>query len=84
MSEKRPPLGTRFRVLVVADDHVARYPELTIPTLVRSADKRSPWIAVAAEAEPGHVGASPWAFGGRSRVAVIRQLRELADWLEKQ
>ena len=80
-TKRRPPIAGGFKVLIVPADDVEGL-DLTVPMTYRPTRDT---IRVVGEAYGhGNVGCSPWAFTRASRRMTVRNLRELADWLEQK
>jgi hypothetical protein len=81
ITTRRDPIGGGFKVLVVpAGDVRLTESGLTIPLTM---EQTGACFRVVGNAEKGDVGCSSWAFTRSSRKTVCKNLRNLADWIEK-
>jgi len=79
---RRPAIKGGFKVLIVPAKDVRTTGGLTVPTYLQPTSGEGRFRVVG-KAERGDVGCNSWAFDSKSRPEVVAQLRELADWIEK-
>jgi len=79
--KRKPHIAGGFSILVIPSVDLVR-PELTIPPIFQSSRNDSNIRAVAASDMTSSIGSS-WAFNNKDRKKVVKNMRSLADWIEK-
>lgn len=80
--KKRPAIKGGFQIFVVPSDDVNLTP-MSVPTPVFTIHPHLSFARVVAKANRNGHSCSPWAFTTKEREAVVKRLRDLADWIEQ-
>lgn len=79
-TKRRAPIQGGFAILVIPKVDVELTGELTIPMTMQ---QRGAFLRVVGDASNGELGCCSWAFTESARNTVSKNLRALADWIEK-